>query len=1022
MKFNPILTTMKTLVVCFLLLITETLFCFGADNVPFFNQHSFTFLTEETELPDNFVDDLLKDSNGYIWIATHKGLCRYDGYQVVTYDTQSAHIRLKSGFIHKLCEDACQRLWVGTESGLDIVDLQTYTSLSPASILGKEASVLSATYITSIYKDFQNRLWISTENELWCLSFGENGTVREWHKLEQKSISPIRAFTDLKDKLCVGIDNNLYLIETVAEHRLKMEPLSERIHPFSEDWRIQCMAVDGDCIWVGTNRGLFNYHLQTFEQTRYRYSNHRPGMLSQAYITDVKVTESGRLIVATLNGLNVFDRETQTFEYIRQSNTQPQQSLNCSSIDCLLTDGQNIWAGTQTGGINLLTPKSLKAVLLTCTANTLAEDHEGNLWAGVIEGGLNLIDKSTNVPTTFKFQNNNPHSISNNTLAGLLIDRKNRLWAYTWGVGINLLDLNIPRNQHFERLEREDSIGLESDFTSSACEDPLSGGIWFTTTRGLHYYNPEKKRFTHVGFPDADKEFESVGTATIDQKKRLWMPTSKGVFILDLYSFHQTPDQLNYVYLKYRLSAPKSLRQERINCVLQAHDGTIWLGSDGNGLYRLVAEHGREFVFENYTLSNGLSDNNVLGMTEDGAGCIWMTTGYGLSCLEPSSMVFTNYTKEDGLPGNQFHRQACFYSASRDLLFFGTLNGVVSFGPTLPENLPSPQKAPTAYISRLSINGHVVYPPSPTDSVRRPVNPSHGVMFHEKEEGFSMEFSTLVYGKLNRVRYAYRLKGYENDWTATKPGEHRAQYTRLPVGKYILQVHATDDKGHWSEEITEVDICVRPYFYKTGIFWGVIFLIAGGIGTGGYVRYCRRKTAAPSTLPTPGQVQTATGITQPAPAEPAGILPEIPSPETIHSAPNSKDKEFLAMAYEVMKLHYTEPDYGVDAFVHHLGYSKTLVNTRLQILSGSSIGQFMKNYRLDRSKELVEQPGNQTSVADLAYAVGFSDPKYFTKCFKERFGMLPSELLKKRKTIISPASDSNTDEAPPAAKPSDEEA
>ena len=128
------------------------------------------------------------------------------------------------------------------------------------------------------------------------------------------------------------------------------------------------------------------------------------------------------------------------------------------------------------------------------------------------------------------------------------------------------------------------------------------------------------------------------------------------------------------------------------------------------------------------------------------------------------------------------------------------------------------------------------------------------------------------------------------------------------------------------------------------------------------------------------------------------------------------------MAYEVMKLHYTEPDYGVDAFVHHLGYSKTLVNTRLQILSGSSIGQFMKNYRLDRSKELVEQPGNQTSVADLAYAVGFSDPKYFTKCFKERFGMLPSELLKKRKTIINPASDSNTDEAPPAAKPSDEEA
>ena len=1010
---------MKTLVVCFLLLITETLFCFGADNALFFSQHSFTFLTEENELPDNYVDDLLKDSHGYIWIATHKGLCRYDGYRVVTYDTKSAHIRLKSGFVHKLCEDAQQRLWVGTESGLDIVNLQTYTSVSPPAVLGKAAASLSDAYITSIYKDRHGRLWISTENELWCLAFGPDGNVCDWHRLEQKSISPILAITDLSDGLCVGIDNNLYLIETVAEHRLRRKPLSEQIRPFSEDWRIQCMAVDGDYLWVGTNRGLFNYHLKTFEQTRYRYSNHRPGMLSQAYITDVKVTENGRLIVATLNGLNVFDRETQTFEYIRQNNTQPQQSLNCSSINCLLTDGPNIWAGTQTGGINLLTPKSLKTVLLTCTANTLAEDHEGNIWAGVIEGGLNRFNKTNQTFTTFKFQKENPHSISNNTLTGLLIDRKNRLWAYTWGVGINLLDLNIPGNQRFERLEREDSIGLESDFTSSACEDPLDGGIWFTTTRGLHYYDTEKQRFTHVKFPEADKEFESVGIAIIDKKKRLWMPTSKGVFILDLYPFHQTPGHLNYVYLKYRLSDPKSLRQERINCVLQAHDGTIWLGSDGNGLYRLVAEQGREFVFTNYTMSDGLSDNNVLCMTEDGAGYIWMTTGYGLSCLDPSSMVFTNYTKEDGLPGNQFHRQACFYSASRDLLYFGTLNGIVSFGPTLPKNLPSPAEPPTTRISRLSIDGHVVYPPSQTDSVRQPANPAQGVILHEKGEGFSMEFSTLNYGKLNRVRYAYRLKGHDEDWIETKPGENRAQYTRLPAGKYILQVHATDEKGHWSETVTEVEVYVQPYFYKTGIFWMVVLLIAGGIGMGGYARFRQRHEASHSSPPpASGQLQTATDSQLP--AVPTAILPDAPDPETGTSVPYSKDKEFLAMAYDVINQHYKDPDFGVDAFVHHLGYSKTLVNTRLQALSGSSIGQFMKNYRLDRSKELVEQPGSQASVTDLAYAVGFSDPKYFTKCFKERFGMPPSELLKRRKTV-SPASDSNTDDTLPAASQSEGE-
>ena len=188
---------------------------------------------------------------------------------------------------------------------------------------------------------------------------------------------------------------------------------------------------------------------------------------------------------------------------------------------------------------------------------------------------------------------------------------------------------------------------------------------------------------------------------------------------------------------------------------------------------------------------------------------------------------------------------------------------------------------------------------------------------------------------------------------------------------------------------------------------------------GGYARFRQRHEASHSSPPpASGQLQTDTDSQLP--AVPTAILPDTPDPETGTSVPYSKDKEFLAMAYDVINQHYADPDFGVDAFVHHLGYSKTLVNTRLQALSGSSIGQFMKNYRLDRSKELVEQPGSQASVTDLAYAVGFSDPKYFTKCFKERFGMPPSELLKRRKTV-SPASDSNTDDTLPAASQSEGE-
>ena len=106
----------------------------------------------------------------------------------------------------------------------------------------------------------------------------------------------------------------------------------------------------------------------------------------------------------------------------------------------------------------------------------------------------------------------------------------------------------------------------------------------------------------------------------------------------------------------------------------------------------------------------------------------------------------------------------------------------------------------------------------------------------------------------------------------------------------------------------------------------------------------------------------------------------------------SRDKVFMDRAMELMRLHYAEAEYGLDAFVRDMGYSKTLVNQKMQSLAGMPIGQFMKNFRLDMGKKLLEQAKGDANVSEVAYAVGFNDPKYFTKCFKQRFGCLPSSL------------------------------
>ena len=106
----------------------------------------------------------------------------------------------------------------------------------------------------------------------------------------------------------------------------------------------------------------------------------------------------------------------------------------------------------------------------------------------------------------------------------------------------------------------------------------------------------------------------------------------------------------------------------------------------------------------------------------------------------------------------------------------------------------------------------------------------------------------------------------------------------------------------------------------------------------------------------------------------------------------SRDKVFMDRAIALMKEHYTESEYGLDAFIRDMGYSKTLVNQKMQNLAGIPIGQFMKNFRLDMGYQLLEQKKGDANVSEVAYAVGFNDPKYFTKCFKQRFGCLPSSV------------------------------
>lgn len=959
---------------------------------PFFSKYNFNFITEESGLPHNFIDDIYKDSKGYIWVATHNGVGRYNGYQFIHYNTQTSNPHLKSNFAHKICEDNHQRLWIGTEEGISIIDLNNYLEQTIQSKQYPETDTIFHSNIETIYKDKEENLWISTGKHLWCLKLNAEGDIQDYWHLEHGGQSPIHAIIDLKWCICVGIDNQLCQIKRSTKHQLQVSKFSKLLEPFTQDWRILCMETHGDDLWIGTNRGLFRYNHNKQTTQRYRYSSHRQGMLSQAYITDIKITSRGKVIISTLNGLNVFNEIEDNFNYIRQDNRIPDKSLNNNYINCLFIDGEQIWIGTEIGGINLLTPQCLEtqvweynyrkeASLSPNPVTGICEDQEGNLWVGTIEGGLNKKNKDSDEFIHFTFDRTKATSISTNSINGILIDSDNHLWAYTWGTGINELDLNIPNNQRFIRHIREDSLGLEGDFLSCACEDSLNNGIWFGTTRGLHFYNKADKHFTRVLFDRSDNEFEGNSSLLIDRNNRLWWGTSEGVFIMNLHSFGLSHTQFDYTYLKHKLDDPTSMKLEKISCITEDKEGNIWLGSNGHGLYQAIEESPDKFKFKNYTRRDGLSNNYILGIVEDAYNQLWMTTNYGLSRLDRNTLFFTNFTKEDGLPNNHFFGNAYYYSEPNDLLYFGTINGLVTINPQVDLNETSKAKA---VISSISISGNAAYPPM-DGNTSRIKNAPNSIRMHEKDHGLAIEFSTLNYGNSNRVKYEYRLKGYENQWTPTLFGEHSAKYNAIPAGDYIFQIRATNEKGHWGEDITEIKIHITPHFYKTVWFYVLLTLIVCVSVYYFHHRKTRLYRQQKKKLEKEVELRTQELVLQNRKME--AMAKHI---DELEIAQTSKDSQFMEKAFRFMQQNYADSNYNLERFIKDMGYSKTLVNEKLQSLTGQSIGAFMKSYRLNTAKKMLQESPN-ISISEVAYAVGFNDPKYFTKCFKEQFGILPSE-------------------------------
>jgi AraC-like DNA-binding protein len=112
---------------------------------------------------------------------------------------------------------------------------------------------------------------------------------------------------------------------------------------------------------------------------------------------------------------------------------------------------------------------------------------------------------------------------------------------------------------------------------------------------------------------------------------------------------------------------------------------------------------------------------------------------------------------------------------------------------------------------------------------------------------------------------------------------------------------------------------------------------------------------------------------------------------------NRKDQKFLELAIQTVKANMENSGFGVQELVKEMGISRSLLHKKLNALTNHSATEFINHLKMKRAQQLLRQ--TEMNISEVAYAVGYNDPKYFSRLFSKYFGQSPTDFLKKEISI-----------------------
>lgn len=902
---------------------------------------SITPIPALRNLPVNAIHRIFQDSEGYMWYGTVNGLCRDDGYRVRTFraDFRTPNL-LNDNLIAAIAEDRKGQIWFTTNCGAYILDKKDYRITEVNHRLTKGHRV------GHVFTTRDSSVWMGIEGKL--LRFAPNMQCREYPLFsEQGKDGVLNGF-------CEDREGNIF-ITTKRGEVLRYEKSTDEFTALTNgqiaDPGQICQDLQEVYYWVATwGEGIVRLDVDS---------------------TGISISYP---VIRNHNDKN-------DVIYFVQKDSILWATTIQSLCPYMIRDGQAQY-------ISPSKPLPDKVML-----NEIMQNRQGDLWVSAFDCPSFIIHTSNESPTSYHLSALRDHCGYQPAVMALCpTDYSPHIfWLFQERGGIFLYDIkndrilsqfNSPQLTYVKLMEKareDDAVWVCPEYERKAyCLRIQGKGICLSHRIDLSH---------------------AMGKAVITclyetNDGKLWVGSDNGLFCHDTKSettfrvksinghvsgicmsaqgtlYCCTMGYGIYAFENNGRTRHYTMRQ-RFNSIAYADNGTIWLGSDGGELLSFNPRNGE---VKNHTATCDLNGDMINRIATDDYGHVWISGNKKIIEYAPAHSAYHEYrTTEDGT--NLWRIIPTALCRGNDgSLYFGGIPGIYRLKPS--NNLDKEASPAHVKITDILIDDSSLF-----FDQHHPQGNSIELTHQNKQ--VTLCFSSLHHRIAHSIRYAYRLSGIDKEWQKTNGDNPCAIYQNLPKGKYKFEVKATDENGRWGDSVTILYIERLPAFYET--WWAyILYTLLLSTAVIGIVRYYLLR-ARKRNERLWSEAQELLNLRNYLSGK---IDEECEEVENLN-------KIFINRARHVVEHNLSNPDMGVEWLAQEMNMSRSTFTRKIKSITGKTPLEFIRQIKMTYAKKLLQ---DQTlNISEIATALGFSDRKRFTTCFKEEFGMPPTAYQKQQK-------------------------